>query len=415
LCGEGPGCVRLVPLVAFFASTLLFFALARRIGARPWSACLAACAFATLPLASFYGLAASTDGLLLLTWITAMLAFRHALDGARWAWIVAGAAAGLGMLAKYSAGVFAASALIALLHPAWRRHFLTPWPYLAALSAALVFSPNLVWNLTHGMPTLQHTADISQGDAGYGFRPGVLAEFWAAQFGVAGPILLGAFLVWAFHRPWKTSPDGWFLSSFALPILVVISLQALLSRAHANWATPTYVAATLAAVLWLAARHRRWLVASFVVNLALAATLYHFDTLIARPFDLPRTVKTDPFWAMRNWPGIVSAVREEAARAGHVNAFSVASDDRAVLAQLSANLPLAADRARGWQRGAQAMNHFDQRFPLAAAPAGPVLLVTRAPESDVLKTFPQARTAGRVRSAVVPDRALEFGLWWIAS
>lgn len=412
-CGEGAFCVRLVPLAAFAVSTLLFFALARRIGARPWSACLAACAFATLPLASFYGLAATTDGLLLLSWIAAMLAFRHALDGARWAWIAAGVAAGFGLLAKYSAGVFAFSALLVLLHPAWRRHLATPWPYLAALSAALVFSPNLLWNLANGMPTLHHTADISQGDAGYGFHPDVLAAFWAAQFGVGGPIVFGAFVVWSCYRPWKSSPDGWFLSAFALPILLVISLQALLARAHANWATPTYVAATLAAVLWLAARHRRWLAASFAVNLALAVVLYHFDALVARPFDLPKQVKYDPYWAMRNWPGIVAAVRDEAARRGVADGFAVASDDRALLAQLQANLPLPAGRALGWQRGAQPNNHFEQRFPLPARPTGPVLLITTADADAVRRAFPDARPAGRARSAVIVDRPLDYGLWWI--
>ena len=42
LCGESAGCVRLVPVIAFPLSTLLMFALARRLSFTEWQACVAA-------------------------------------------------------------------------------------------------------------------------------------------------------------------------------------------------------------------------------------------------------------------------------------------------------------------------------------------------------------------------------------
>ena len=414
VCGDSAACVRTVPLSTFALSTLLIFALARQLGAKAWTACLAACAFISLPLTAFYGIAATTDSLLLLFWISTMLLLHRALEGGRTVWLLVGVSAGLGLLSKYSMGIFALSGLLCLLHPQWRHWLRSPWPYLAALTAAIVFAPNLWWNLTHGSPTLTHTAEISQ-NKGYGLHPAALASFLSAQFLMAGPVLLCAFLIWLKQITRKLSANDWYLLAFALPFLTVISLQALLSRAHANWAAPTYVAVTLAAVLFLAARHPRWLALSFAFNLAVTTALYHFDFLVAQPFHLARSVKTDPYWALRNWPGVIEQIRQAAAAHGAAENFTVASDDRAVLAQLQANLPLPAGAALGWQRGAKPQNHFDQRFRLPAKPAGAVLLVTQTADSEVLQAFPAAKSAGQAVSNQIPDRPLAFRLWWIGS
>ncbi len=412
-CGESAGCVRMVPVLAFPLSTFLMYALARRLSFTPWQACAAALAFATLPMSAFYGVAATTDGLLLLFWIAAALCLRIALDGQRGAWLAAGLFGGLALLSKYSAGIFALSAALALLHPQWRHWWRSPWPWLAAALAGAVFAPNLWWNLGHGMPTFAHTAEISE-HGGYSMNLRAMLEFLLAQFGVGGPVLFGAFIAWLAARRWRDEADGWFLLALGLPFLAVIMLQALLSRANANWAAPAMVAISLAAMSLLLQRPRAWLAASFGINLLLALLLYHFGALVREPFGLPHRVRTDPFWATRNWPGIGEQVREVATRppvAGF--GLRVASDNRAVLAQLQATLALPAGAALGWQRGPVPDNHFEQRFPLPSVPAFPVLLVTAAPAAAVQAAFPGAQAAGSVRSAVVADRPLAYSLWWI--
>ena len=416
LCGESAGCVRLVPVIAFPLSTLLMFALARRLSFTEWQACIAALAFATLPMTSFYGVAATTDGLLLLYWIAAMLFLRIALDGKRIAWLIAGGFMGLALLSKYSAGVFAASAALAMLHPSWRHWWRSPWPLLAGLTAILVFSPNLWWNLTHGAPTFAHTAELSQ-HSGYSVHPEAMLEFLLSQFLVAGPIIFGGFLAWLISREWlpnrAASADGWFLLSLSIPFIAVISLQALLSRAHANWAAPAMVAACLAAVYFLLQR-RRWLVASFAINLLLAVLLYHFDVLVREPFGLQHTFRTDPFWATRSWPNIHAQVRDALRNPplGNANA-RIASDDRAILAQLQWGLVLSPGSALGWQRGVRPGNHFDQHFPLPSKLSAPVLLVTTAPAADVLAAFPTSQFAGTARSEVLQGSPLVLQMWWL--
>ncbi len=412
-CGESAACVRMVPVLAFPLSTLLVHVLARRLSFAPWPACVAALAFATLPMSSFYGIAATTDGLLLLYWIAAMLCLRVALDGHRGAWLATGVFAGLALLSKYSAVIFALSAALAMLHPQWRHWWRSRWPWLAAVVAIVVFSPNLGWNLAQGMPTFAHTAEISR-HRGYSVNPKAMLEFLLAQFGVGGPVLFGAFIAWLLARRWREQADGWFLCALGLPFLAMIMLQALLSRANANWAAPAMVAISLAATGWLLQRPRAWLVASFTINLLLALLLYHFDALVREPFGLPQRVHTDPFWATRNWPGISEQVREVASRPPIPGAgVRLASDDRALLAQLQAALALPPGAALGWQRGAHPANHFDQRFPLPPVPAFPVLLVTAVPAAQVHAAYPGAQPAGSARSAEVADRPLAFSLWWI--
>ena len=416
LCGESAGCVRLVPVIAFPLSTLLMFALARRLSFTEWQACIAALAFATLPMTSFYGVAATTDGLLLLYWIAAMLFLRIALDGNRIAWLVAGGCMGFALLSKYSAGIFAASVALAMLHPSWRHWWRSPWPWLAGVMALLVFSPNLWWNFTHGAPTFAHTAEISQ-HGGYSAHPDAMLEFLLSQFLVAGPIIFGGFLAWLASREWlpdrAASANSWFLLSLSLPFIAVITLQALLSRAHANWAAPAMAAACLASVHFLL-QQRRWLVVSFAVNVLLAVLLYHFDVLIREPFGLQHTVRTDPFWATRSWPNIHAQVRDVLRNPPSGNpSFRVASDDRAILAQLQWGLVLSPGSALGWQRGARPGNHFDQHFPLPAKLDVPVLLVTTAPAADVLAAFPTAQAAGTARSEVLQGRPLILPMWWL--
>ena len=75
---------------------------------------------------------------------------------------------------------------------------------------------------------------------------------------VFGPILLPA-LIWAACRWRGLSPWLRTLVVFSLPIILLVCVQALLSRAYANWAAAAYLTGTVAVVLWLLPRARGWL------------------------------------------------------------------------------------------------------------------------------------------------------------
>jgi 4-amino-4-deoxy-L-arabinose transferase-like glycosyltransferase len=69
---------------------------------------------------------------------------------ARW-WLLIGVAGGLALLSKYIVLLLAPALLVFLLVASRHRKWLaTPWPYVAAIIAAVLFTPVLVWNARHG-------------------------------------------------------------------------------------------------------------------------------------------------------------------------------------------------------------------------------------------------------------------------
>ena len=101
-----------------------------------------------------------------------------------------GVALGFGMLAKYAMIYFVMSAICAaLVDREARALLLRPQSFVALLIMLLILSPNIYWNVANGFVTLRHTGDNITG-SGLQFRPGRAAEFFSAQFAVAGPLFL---------------------------------------------------------------------------------------------------------------------------------------------------------------------------------------------------------------------------------
>ena len=84
-------------------------------------------------------------------------------------WAGAGGCAGLALFSKYSAVLTIGGAFLYLLTSRAHRHWLTrPEPYIAAIVAAAVFSPVVIWNATHGWASFAFQGARA---AGLRFRP----------------------------------------------------------------------------------------------------------------------------------------------------------------------------------------------------------------------------------------------------
>jgi len=96
-------------------------------------------------------------------WALAVLFLFWALEsGKNRYWIATGVALGLGLMCKYTAGILVATMLLfMLLHPAARRAWLRPGPYLTTAVAALVFFPHVAWAVAHRFPTLEYASSRS--------------------------------------------------------------------------------------------------------------------------------------------------------------------------------------------------------------------------------------------------------------
>jgi hypothetical protein len=72
-----------------------------------------------------------------------------------WGWLWLGLIIGLGLLNKISIIWFIGGFVVGLLLTAHRKKILTPGPWLAALAAAVLFLPHIVWQIVNGFPTLE--------------------------------------------------------------------------------------------------------------------------------------------------------------------------------------------------------------------------------------------------------------------
>lgn len=327
---DAPFWVRLpAPILHGVAAMLLGWLAARLAGGA--AALWTIATYLTLPLVAVGSLLMTTDTLMfpflvlaLILWSDAVAEERPALAAA------AGVALGLGFLAKYAAAYYAGAAcLAALLVPGLRPSRSVA---LAAVGGfAVAISPNVLWNLSNGLITLQHTVDNIEWARDPADRLGLewaeLGEFVAAQFGVFGPLLLPA-LIWTGVRWRDLGAEMRGLVLFSLPIVLVVCVQAVLSRAYANWAAPAYLTGTVAVVLWLMSRRRGWLVTGVAVNAALAVAVAIIVTL---PPWLPERIRD---LGMQRYMGRVelSEAIIETARAEDLD--TVVARNRDILADL---------------------------------------------------------------------------------
>jgi 4-amino-4-deoxy-L-arabinose transferase-like glycosyltransferase len=166
-------------------------------------------------------------------------------EGDRRMWLAAGAAAGLGLLSKYSALFLGAGTLVWLLtDPRARFWLLSPWPYLGGLVAAALFMPNLAWQAGHHWATFAFQFGRM---AGGHLTWRYLAEFLASQAGLATPLIF----ILACAGLWRASKaaDGRFLLAALLWTgLGYFLVHALHERVQGNWPAFLYpVVAVLAA------------------------------------------------------------------------------------------------------------------------------------------------------------------------
>lgn len=428
---DSPLGVRFVPVLAGFVAMLATAAIARRIGgdrAGLRAAIVATC----LPIAAAGLILATPDAPLLAAAGLGLYAVVRALElapgtpGSLAWWSAAGLALGLALCSKYTAVVPAAAvALALLLSPDLRPRLREPGPWVAALVAALVFLPVVLWNAQHDWVSFQ-----------FQFRHGLAApkaggaiaalkregEYLAGLAGLGSPVLAVFFAV-ATLRGLSRRRSGapFVLAVVALATVTFFAWSALRRRVEPNWPAPAYVPgiALLATLPW-GERATRWLRAG--IALAAVMTLLIYGQAL-RPI-LPIPPHRDPVGKAAGWDSVSAAV--ERARA------SVASES-------AATTWVAGDRYQeaallsfhdGAHRAAFAVNLAGRRnqydlWPGFAEHAAPgdnlVLVVDGTPEAHgavrALEPYFNAMRPGelvhlRRGTGVVDDRRLWLLVGW---
>lgn len=390
---DAPFWIRLPGPLLHMATALLLGAIAARLWS-PRAALFTALGYATLPMVAVASLLISTDSVMFPFLTAALLLWLQTAERPRATTaIAAGLCLGLALLAKYAAIYFLIGAAIApLLSPAAR---VKPGlALLALLACAATIAPNLWWNMANGFSTLEHTLDNADWVRDPAERIELSlagpAAFLAAQFAVFGPVLFGGLCtLTASTLRRRTGAPVPPLLAFTLPALAVVTVQAFLSDAYANWAASAYLAGTVAVVPWLLARARAWLGISFVINSALCLALP-----LAAIFADRLTFRGELLLARQIGQSDLS--RQIIAEAQSEGLHTVVARNRDVLADLfhtgrSAELDYRAEPQPG-----RPAHHYALKFPLEPGQPGEVLLVSmdgapRCAPSMLLQTITPAR------------------------
>lgn len=392
LFGDSAFAIRLSSPLFHFGTALLLFAIGRmtfseRVGF--W----ASLTYATLPAVTLSSTLASTDPALLFFWALALFGFLKAEQDnrLRW-WLLTGLAAGLGGLSKYNMLFFGASALLYL----YQRGTLAlqlknPRLWVGGLLALVIYLPNFFWNAQHGFVSYLHTSDNAEGE-GFSLNPGQLLEFLAGQLAVFGPLLFPLLL-------WLMVKGRSRFKPFVTPMLLAILLISLLSRAHANWAAPIYVAATLMVVVWLLETGRqRWLAASIALHLTLAALFYSFQPLVEfSGIQLSR--KSDPFRRLKGQHELAEGAR---ALLEKFPDAKLVSEERRVVATLMYYLREGNKPAKiyKWNPKGIVQDHYDLITDMNASKGADFIMIART--DDPRKFFPYFREHGRMQPIAIP-------------
>jgi len=373
VCGnDSEYCIRLSSLLLYPTTALGVFLLTKRLLQNSvyaaqanqisfWSAMV----FFTLPAVSLSSLLISTDVALFFFWTWALVAFVGAIQTNRWQdWLMLGMIGGLGLLSKYTMGIFAFSVFFFLIfEKTFRYHLVNPRFWVATLIAALIFLPNLWWNAANDFPTFQHTADIAKANDASTFQYSELGEFLFGQLGVFGLIFFPALLyLWIRTRIWRDHWQMRLLSKFTLIFLLIIIAQSLFGRANANWAAPSYVAGSIFITVWFISSQKpllsRFLFIGLFLNALLAGFIYHYPTL-TKFANIELNQSNDLYKRLKGWRTLGEHVYN--IRQQYPNTTLLAQD-RELIAELSYYAGIANERpipVLSWNPDKQLRHHYD--------------------------------------------------------
>ena len=207
----------------------------------------------------------------------------------------------LGFLSKYAIIYFIIALIIALIIEKEiffkiKNKFSINNLFLIIIGFFILIFNHLYWNYNNSFITAQHTlANANIDGAGNSFKN--LFKFFFEQFLVFGPLTL-IVLFASLYKYKKLSVEERILIFLTFTPLVLIMIQAFISRAHANWAAIAYLPATVLVALQI---DRYWPKTKAIYYGIIAIGLC-FTVLI--PLTARHNLGLDPFKKYRGWSNI---------------------------------------------------------------------------------------------------------------
>lgn len=159
--GESLPAIRLLPALSGAAEIVMVGVLARDLGGGRFAQIIAAIGILVAP-----GILAMHNLLTMNAWEplfwtgAALVALRIIRTGDTRLWIWFGVIAGFGLENKYSMAIWGGGIVLGLVLTSQRRLLATRWLWIGGAIAALIFLPNLLWNIQHHFPFVELQQNI---------------------------------------------------------------------------------------------------------------------------------------------------------------------------------------------------------------------------------------------------------------
>jgi hypothetical protein len=255
LLGWNAWAVRLGPILLGGGAAWMVGAAARRLFSDR-AALLAVIAWEAMPNSLLASITLLPDNPMIFGWCAALLGLTLACFGGRPAagWLLAGAGLGFAVTGKYTAGLLAPSVfLFLLLSRDHRRQLLTPWPWLACVLAAAVFSPVLAWNAQHDWASFrfQFARRVSEFE---GLSGRFVLKFLGHQLLAVSPFLapvVAAAAARGARDAGRGDARALCLACVSFPTLLAFAYASIRGASHFIWTLPAYPGLAVLAGAWL--------------------------------------------------------------------------------------------------------------------------------------------------------------------
>ena len=279
LFGASQFAIRILPALAHAATIVLGGLIARRLGGRRTAVTLACVALSLTPIIIGHTNIFQMNAFAHLLWAAAVYLVVLIVEKSRpRLWVLLGVVMGLGLLNKLDFLWFGAGLAAGLVLTDLRKHLRTPWPCAAAGVALLIFSPFIMWNITHDFAHIEFIRNATAGKYSGLTRLG----FLAGQVGEMNPLNM---LLWVpgllflfFNREGRRFR--------VLGIIYVTALTILLANPHSKseYLAPAYTmlfaAGGVAVERWAGRGKRGWAAPALT-------TLSVLSSLLILPFAVP--------------------------------------------------------------------------------------------------------------------------------
>jgi hypothetical protein len=208
-------------------------------------------------------------------------------DNPRW-WLGVGAAIGLGMLSKYTMGVFAVGIVAGVLLTDVRRHLRSKWLWLGVGLSVLIFLPNLLWQAHNHFISFDFLKHIHERDVRQGRTKNFLPDQLEMTL-LALPLCLAGLHYTLFSAAGKRlRAIGWM---FAVPLLVFVIVEGRPYYFAAAYPM-VYAAGSVWGEKWLASLSSGWAIAGRSATVFVLA----LDIVVAGALVLPLAPIHSRWW-----------------------------------------------------------------------------------------------------------------------